>query len=1233
VLLAIACWLALGTVLLRLAQRPAARAWIARNLGARLTLVLRQPVSIADARVTLLPPRLTLREVELGAPGRVVGRAEAVEVGLSQVRLGEREVVLSQLRLRGVRISASVERAGRGGETREPWIGVTVRQLAVEDLTLDRLDLPGGISLEASDVQVRWAGSGRRPMTAVVAQAGRLEVRVPGIEPIAAAFSAWGRRTETGWEVRRLRATGGWWEADLRGGIAAGAASAAGTLRADLAALDRALRIGAGLAGEASARVTAAMAAGELRLDAEVTAPRARVLSFELTDAEGEVHVTRDGVEASLAHATFAGGTVEGSYALAPLGPPWSHRIAARGDGVSAAGFLQALGVDPAGLAAGVRFTADVGWEGARIKEGLGTGIAQLAARPGEVPIAGQIVVSLARDGALAIASERAAIAGASLRWEGRLAIGSWVPSWSVQVDRVPVATVARLLRGWVGEDVLPSPLVGEASLDLRLRGPFHDLAVVGDVAVAPVSFGPMAADGLEGLLRIGGGVVNVESGEVLVGSGRVACEGSLDFAHGNELALALRGRDVPLERLAAWGGVPAPVRGRVDFTGRVWGPLASPGAEAALRLRSVSLAGAPFGDGAGRIDVASGVVAVSDLKVGPFSAGVLVDFAAGTARIDARLASFGLDAVSPPLARLVGGALDCSFHGEFPFDSPAGTLQVASAGGAAGHVDLDRRGLVVALERPGVWRVGGTLRESAGGFGGALDFAVASWRLAAGDLLGGELPVDGELEGRAQLTFARGREPHVEGEIRALALEVEGERATLAQPARFTVAGAEVTLDGVRLAGPRSSLFVRGTRRADGTLAGNVAGELPAALLGLVFRGGNPRGRVELLGEVLGTDAAPRFEGVARVENGSLTLPGLPAPLTGINGVFEFVPEVIALSGVEFQLGGGEGTCDGRVVVTPEVELDLAVHARRVRWPLIPGLTPVLAGELRIVGPLDRLSVSGDTTLLRTVYRRELSLHKLILEEMMAPVRSAAEEGAVRLNLRVEVPGTFEVNMPLARLAARGELRIVGTSAHPGVLGRLEMLPGGELEMSGVRYELDRAVVTFTRPDAIDPFLDIVGHTTVQSWDIGVAVTGTLERLTPTFSSTPPLPEMDIIALLSVGRRVDEVGQVQAGAAASTFLTEQLTGAVTSRARSLLSLDQLRVDPVTAGETGNPTARLTVAKQITRDWSVTLSTTLDSNRQEVIVSRWRLGPGLFLEATRDTDSSVSLEVKWLRRY
>jgi hypothetical protein len=1231
VLLAVAFWVAAGAGLLQLAGSPRVRAWMAREVATRLTGALGQKVTIGDARVTIVPPRLTLLGVELGPPGDLTARVEVVEVGLSQLRLAERELVLSQLRLRGVHISGRLPQPSPGG--RQPWLRVAVRQLIVEGVTVEHLDVPGGLVIAAADVDLRWTGTSRFPISAAVVRAGNVLVRAPGVEPIEASLTAWGRRGEAGWEIGRVRGVAPWWEVDLSGEVTGATVRADGTVRCDLAMLERALHIGAGLAGSAEARVQATLAGTDFRVDAQIAAPSVRVAAFSFADVRGEAHVSPEGIDATLAHADYAGGTVEGSYALSGFGAPWGHRVAARGDGVEIAGFLSTLGVDPAGLAGRVRFTADVAWDGTRIKEGSGTGVGELTAHAGDVPVDGQVVVSLARDGALAIGTTRTTLAGAPVHWDGRLTLGSWVPNWAIQGERLPVSAIARLLRGWVGTDVLPPELSGEAALDLRLRGPFHDLSVVGDVAVAPVSYGSVTADGMQGLLRVGGGLAAVDGGQILVGKGRVSCEGSLDYAHGLALDLRLAGRRVPLQALAAWGGVQAPIDGSVDFTGRLHGTIDEPLAEATLRLAGVSLAGVPFGDGTGSIGVGGGVVAIDDLRVGPFAAAVAVDVLQREARVDATLAGFGLEAISPPLARLVGGALDCSFHGAFPFDAPSGRLEVASTGGARGYAELDRGGIVIDLARPKVWRLAGKLRQVEGGYGGGLDFGVSSWRQTSRDLLGGDLAIDGELSGHAEVTLARDKPARVVGSVETLALEVEGERATLQAPARFSVEGSAVTLEGALMVGPRSSLFVRAARRPDGTLSGNVAGQLPAALLGLFFSGGNPRGTVELLGEILGTDAEPRFEGVARVEKGSLTVPGLPAPLTGIEGVFEIVPEVIALSGVRFQLSGGEGTCDGRLILSPALEFDLTAHGTRVRWPVVPGFTPSLQGDVRIVGTLDNLVVSGETTLQRTIYRRELSLQKLILEGLMAPVRSSPEAGAVSLNLHVAVPGTLELSMPLAHLTARGDVRLVGTSARPGLLGRLEVMPGGELEMSSVRYEIDRATVTFTDPTRIEPFLDVVGHTTVQNWDISVAVVGTLERLTPTFTSTPPLPEMDIVALLSVGRRVEQVGQAQAGAVASTFLTEQLTGAVTNRARSLFALDQLSVDPAATSDTGNPTARLTVAKQFSRDWIVTVSTTFASNREEVIVSRWRLGQGVYLEATRDTDGSYSMDVKWQRRY
>jgi autotransporter translocation and assembly factor TamB len=325
---------------------------------------------------------------------------------------------------------------------------------------------------------------------------------------------------------------------------------------------------------------------------------------------------------------------------------------------------------------------------------------------------------------------------------------------------------------------------------------------------------------------------------------------------------------------------------------------------------------------------------------------------------------------------------------------------------------------------------------------------------------------------------------------------------------------------------------------------------------------------------------------------------------------------------------------CNGRIYLSPQLSLDLEMHLDAVHWPLITGLTPILTGDVRLVGGLQSLSLSGKAALKHTVFRRDLDLQKLVVEQMRTPERMRATEGTpMVLNLEVDVPSTLEVDTPLARLTAMGELRVVGTTARYGVLGRLEALPGAELEFAGNRYELDRGTVTFTSPDRIEPHLDILARTTVQTFEVTVGLNGTLDRLTSTFTSNPPLPEMDVISLISTGRKADAAGQSGAGAVASSFLTDQLTGAVTNRARTLLDVDQMRVDPFAATQTGDPTARLTVVKQMNRDWTVTMSTNLTSNSEQVITSRWRLAQGVYLEANRELDGSYSLEVKWQHRY
>lgn len=1233
-LAALSVWLVALAWASSMLQRPPVRRWMAGRLATRLEHALGQRVAVREVRVGLVPLRVAMLGVEVGPAERPALTISAAEVSPSGVRLDEREVIIDSIRVSGVRVDARLPEA-RKSEGSGSWLRVRVKQVEVKDLQVAQLAVPTGVVVQVRDLDALVTGSRRTPLAAAVVRASEVRFEAPGVEPLAFSVRAWGKSVPGGFEVRRLLLAGEGLQVDGHATVGGRRMKGEGTAAVDLAWLDRAVRARADLIGDVALRWRLSYDAGaSWVVNTQVASPRAGVSGFEVGELEGDIELSPDGLEASLTHGRFAGGSVEGSYRLGSLSDPWAHSVAVRGEGLSLAAFVGLLGLDAAGLGASVGANAELAWNGTDIGHGRGTAVADLRPVASEVPTAGRVHVALEGEGALRFTTHDLSLAEAPTSWEGTITLGDWVPNWSIQVKKARVESVARLLRGWIGTEVLPEPLHGTTAIDLRLRGPFQNLTVVGDVAVAPISFGPVTADALSASLRVGDGVLRFDDGVVFVGPGKVSCVGELAFGRGGALDFDISGQGLPLERAVGWSGLSVPLTGVAGVEGHLGGSLDEPRLDARVDLGKVLAAGVPFGDGSGRVCLEAGVLSVDSLRVGPFSATSRLDLRARQADVDARVAGLGLQQLSPPLARLAGGELDLRLDGRFPFDAPTGRLQVSSAGGGSGFVELNAHGVRLDVARPGVWKLGGELNRRESGYAGEVGYTIESLRRLAHDLAGFDVPVDGYLVGAADVTLEPSQPARIDGTVRELAVAVEGEEARLERPVRFKVEGSRIELGSATLVGEHASLTAGGVREPDGRLRGRIDGRLPAVLLGLVWPEAKPTGGVTLHAEIGGTDQSPRFAGTAEVREASLQVSGVPAPVTHVNGTIALISEAVRLDNVEFTLLGGSGRCTGQVALSPRVELDLALKFNRLRWPLGSGLNPVLAGTARLVGPLDNLSLTGEATLQRTLYTRPLDLQRLIIEGVLAPVRARAVDASpVAFNLDVDVPGTLELNTDLARLVARGQLRVVGTSAEPGVLGHLEALPGGELEASGARYELVRGQVSFTDPQAIRPYLDLLARTNVQGFEITVGLVGTLDRMTPTFSANPPLPQWDIISLISMGKRADEAGSAQAGTVASSFLTDQLTNAVASRARTLLDVDQLRVDPFAATESGDPTARLTVVKQLSRNWSVTVATNLTSNREEVVTSRLRLGPGLFLDAQRQADGSYSMELKWQHRY
>jgi translocation and assembly module TamB len=119
-----------------------------------------------------------------------------------------------------------------------------------------------------------------------------------------------------------------------------------------------------------------------------------------------------------------------------------------------------------------------------------------------------------------------------------------------------------------------------------------------------------------------------------------------------------------------------------------------------------------------------------------------------------------------------------------------------------------------------------------------------------------------------------------------------------------------------------------------------------------------------------------------------------------------------------------------------------------------------------------------------------------------------------------------------------------------------------GDYSFAGTRFELTRGVIRFDENVPIDPRLDIVAESEAEGIDVSVMVQGS--ALTPeiSFSSTPALPEEEILARLLFGGSITELSATDVLQLGSALASLRGGGGMDpiNRLRSAIGLDRLRI-------------------------------------------------------------------------
>ena len=1210
--------------------RRLARSWLvetAAGYGAEL--------EIGDLHWGMLPPGLRLSQVSFMGAG-INAEIDALQVDLGRVWLTERKIELGRVAASGVRLALTglPQSSGNG----QGQVKVRVRQFSLEDLEFEGVDLPGKMALDLHGVRSSWSTEGDESRGFAEVASARLEIG--RMEPVDFSLLARFVVDENGFDLSNYRLESTGFELQGRGRIADDGGRLEINGPVDIGWLDGFIRTRGLLDG--AARVAAVVdTRAQALIATDVSASHIVVSGFRLDNVQGRLTLVNGSLRGSLTRADFFGGTVRGSYELAEFGGRYPHTAHLEGEGLSLKGFLDHLRIESAGLASNIDLRADGRWNGRSFPAGNGTADLVLHGSTPGLPVAGALDVSLTGEGFLLFDAEDLAIGQSNARWQGALTLGTWRPSWSIAADPADFAEIGPMVNSWVGSTVLPEGLSGTGQIQVDLSGPFSELTVNTRIDAKPLILDPIQFDRMVVETTIGGSILRIGSARFQVADGFGEVDGGMAWgteAGNDQIDLELRGHRIPLEAVASWIGLEHWADGgTVSFSGNLDGPVASPAGSWQLSIDNPILAGLDLGSASTTIDLESGRFSCTDLSCDHGLAGNLF-WNVHEAEIGGTLTwpQMQLAPLGEEMQRLAGKTADISLEFRVPFgDRPTAELRAQSEFAQLDIQSEPDAVAIVATIQEALEIRADLDRASDGGLSGdgTLKITSANGLLT---LLAPEagVPLSGTADASFTVDWKDEPLPRIEGRLETINLELENQAIQLLQPAKFSLSREGFVVPGLHLGAREDELFVRWAIDPERQLRGNVSGTMDTLLLRFLLPDWEPAGRASGIVELLGSIDEPLFEGVAEIHNGSFRLPGTRTILSQVEGTVFLSSGEVQLEGTDFRFMGGRGRASGRIRERDDtIVLALDGTASGVRFEALPDLDARLSGNWRLIGPIDNLLLSGDITVDRMSLTTKEDVASMLLGWFESSGRGSTS-GGLNLALRVDAEETIELRNPFVRLTGSASLEVTGTSNSPGLVGQVELLEGGEATLLGNRYEIERGSLNFSNPGAIEPFIDLQAATWVQEYQISVQIAGTVDQFVTTAVSTPPLSAPDIYSLLGVGYTGRGYGSGAVGLGlASTILSSQLTSVLSRRGELALPVDQVRVDPFAADSTGNPTARLSFIKQITPSWTVILQTTLSGEREQVVISRWYLAPGLFLEAGQHEDRSLSLDLKMRRPY
>jgi hypothetical protein len=479
--------------------------------------------------------------------------------------------------------------------------------------------------------------------------------------------------------------------------------------------------------------------------------------------------------------------------------------------------------------------------------------------------------------------------------------------------------------------------------------------------------------------------------------------------------------------------------------------------------------------------------------------------------------------------------------------------------------------------------------------------------------------------------------------------------------PIRVALDRDTVRVSQMRLVGDGTQLDVNGTLDLhDQRIAMRVKGNANLAVLQGFVANVKSSGRATLEATLEGSMDDPAVSGALTIDNGRLRHFSLPNSLDNIMGTARFDSRGVTLDGLSARLGEGPvqffGRIDKQGYLPGRLDITMTGQGMTLRFP--EGMRSKIDATLMLQGTMQGATLSGDVYVRDALYSRSFETDILNLVGGAVTTSTAgAPAGAgvlqealpLRYDVRITAPQSLRVENNVLKLVASADLQLSGTYDRPTLLGNTE-INRGDMLFEGKRYIVTRGTIDFNNPTRIEPFFDVEAQTRVRvpsdTYLVSLRAVGTPSRLTFDLSADPPLPELEVLALLFSDvdpTRNPELRRYSGDVTPQQQLlrdraSRALTGTVSSEVGRVVQqttgLDTFQltptlIDPNSQAARLDPGARVTLGQRLSDRLYLTYSRSLTSStRNQIILLEYDQTDRLSWVFSRNEDRTYAIDVR-----